>query len=150
MNLGFVVDGLPIGQGRISCYGKGRAVHSNDKQLQPWRKNVRAEALAAAEVEGWEMTELPVVLHARFYFPRPAIHYGSGRNSRTLRPGAPYFFTKTPDLDHLIRAIGDALAGAVINDDKQIVQVRAGKSYAGPDSAMQTPGVVIEVMEAKR
>jgi Holliday junction resolvase RusA-like endonuclease len=46
--------------------------------------------------------------------------------------------TTKPDLDKLVRAIGDGLTGVVILDDKQIVELHARKIYtsgARPPSA---------------
>jgi Holliday junction resolvase RusA-like endonuclease len=36
----------------------------------------------------------------------------------------------SPDLDKLIRAVGDSLTGTVITDDSRIVRISARKLYA--------------------
>lgn len=141
--LAFVAYGTPVGQGRISFMGKGRAVHSNAERLLPWRDTVAAAARTAADLDGWTRTDQPVRLVATFWLDRPKSHYGK----RGLRPSAPEFPAGRPDLDHLVRAVGDALtaSGVAWLDDSQIVKVRAAKGYAGPDAPMQCPGAVIEV-----
>lgn len=141
MTLAFVVYGTPIGQGRISFLGKGRAVHSNAKTLHPWRALV---ASRAAEAQTGMPYTGPVQLRASFYLQRPKHH----SNSRGLRDNAPSHPAKRPDLDHLLRAIGDALTGIAWVDDSQVVKVRASKSWCAPDAALQEPGVVIEVHPA--
>lgn len=145
MNLSFVVDGTPIGQGRISFVGKGRAIHSNHKTLIPWREKIAAEAKAAAARQGWNPLDAPVRLRATFYLDRPK-HHRTARG--LLRSNAPTWPAKRPDLDHLLRALGDALTGIAWYDDSQIVQVRGAKRFCDPAAAMQTPGVVIEVHPA--
>lgn len=136
-----VVYGQPIGQGRISCYGKGRAVHSNHKTLDPWRLLV---ARTAIEHNPPILTDR-VQVNAAFYFARPKSHL---LKSGAVKPDAPTFPSR-PDLDHLQRAIGDALTGVCYLDDAQIVTWRASKDYVGPAEAMQEPGVVIEVMPGR-
>jgi crossover junction endodeoxyribonuclease RusA len=145
MSLSFVVYGQPIGQGRISFVGKGRAIHSNHKQLIPWRETVAKTAAAAAARQDWNPLDAPVRLRATFYLPRPKHHHTT---RGILRAAAPTWPAKRPDLDHLLRAIGDALTGIGWHDDSQIVQVRGAKRFCAPDAAMQEPGVVIEIHPA--
>lgn len=144
MSLSFVAHGSPVGQGRVSFMGKGRAVHSNARTLLPWRKTVADAAREALAGSDWNPLDAPVRLRATFYLARPKFH----SNSKGLRPAAPTHPAKRPDLDHLLRAVGDALTGIAWNDDSQVVAIRASKRYCAPDAAMQTPGVVIEVHPA--
>ncbi|MDQ3107574.1 MAG: RusA family crossover junction endodeoxyribonuclease [Actinomycetota bacterium] len=135
-----VVPGTPQGQGRLTTYGAGRTGHSNAKTLLPWRALVGAYTRRAMHARAyywggtWPLTG-PVELSLRFYMPKP-------RTVRRERPSVP------PDLDHLCRAIGDALtkAGAV-EDDARIVALHAAKFYptAGHRVHMDRPGCVIDL-----
>lgn len=60
----------------------------------------------------------PVSLIVEFYLPRPAAA------KKRLYP------TTRPDLDKLVRAVGDALKGIAYVDDSQIVEKQARKRYA--------------------
>lgn len=71
-----------------------------------------------------------VTLVALFTFPRPASHYGTGRNREQVKPSAPASHTQTPDLDKLLRLVGDALTIAgVLRDDSQIHTIIAKKQW---------------------
>jgi hypothetical protein len=71
-------------------------------------------------------------LRATFVFPRPKSHFGTGRNAGKLKPSAPALVTTRPDLDKLVRAIGDALTGVVFSDDAHLAVVHAEKHYGSP------------------
>jgi Holliday junction resolvase RusA-like endonuclease len=81
-------------------------------------------------------------LQLHFYFPRPASHYR--KDGVHLRGSAPLEMFVRPDLDKLIRAIGDALMDAgVLRDDSQLAGIDAEKEYAEPGTA---PGAQIVVL----
>ncbi len=130
-----VVPGTPQGQGRLTTYGAGRTVHSNAKTLLPWRALVVAYTRRAMNAAGgtWPLTG-PVELSLRFYLPRP----------RTVRRALP---DRKPDVDHLVRAVGDSLSGLAIEDDARIVNLHAYKFYADMDNPfhMDRPGCVIDL-----
>jgi hypothetical protein len=55
-------------------------------------------------------------------------------------------YDKKPDLDKLIRGVGDSLKSAgVYVDDSQVVRWIAAKEYASPDIDSPKPGAVIHV-----
>jgi Holliday junction resolvase RusA-like endonuclease len=118
----FVVDGIPAPKGSKNPFG-GEA----NPRTKPWQAAVTAEAARA--MNGRELLSGPLRLRVTFWFPRPQGHYGTGKNAGTLRPSAMHFHASKPDLDKLLRAIGDALSGTVFRDDAQIVIVRAKKVY---------------------
>jgi Holliday junction resolvase RusA-like endonuclease len=90
----------------------------------------------------WERFDGPVLVRLAFYLDRPKSHFGA----KGLRPTAPDFPHKRPDLDHLQRAIFDALTQAgVWMDDSQVVTAHAAKRYCSPTSALSSPGVIVEV-----
>lgn len=93
-----------------------RVVDANPKSRE-WKSLVAQEAgkVATGLLEG------PLLLEATFYRPRPASHFGSGRNSGIVKPSAPAFPDTRPDTTKLLRAIEDALQGVWYRDDAQIV-----------------------------
>lgn len=104
--------------GWLERNGKPVLVARDDNQRSTdWMQFVRHTALA--QYRGPILTG-PVELSARFYFARPASHYGTGRNKDQLRPSAPEIHAQTPDLAKLVRAVEDALSGVVWRDDRQI------------------------------
>lgn len=128
------VPGIGIPQGSMRSFGKGRIVHSNP-QVRAWRATVAAHAIAEiirTERRGeaaWP-TPGPCTLTAVFHFPRPKSHYRTGKFAHLLRTVAPRDMSVGPDLDKLVRAIGDALTDAcVIVDDKQIHRIHAAKKW---------------------
>lgn len=133
-NFTFRVQGIPVPQGSLKAY-KTHLTHSNRDILYSWRADV-ALAAKRALPEGWDKS-VPVSLRCEFVFPRPKYHYGTGGNANKLKDSAPEHHVKTPDLDKLLRSVGDSLADAcgcvVLNNDNQIVSVHASKRYATDD-----------------
>jgi Holliday junction resolvase RusA-like endonuclease len=131
----FEVFGRPIPQGSKTVVRTKRGATMRDDNaatLKPWRAAVAEAATRAMTVgvgDGLPMLHGPVRLRAEFRFERPRSHYGTGSNYRRLRPVAPRYVTGRPDLDKLLRAIGDGITGIVVADDAQIVALTAIKSY---------------------
>lgn len=75
------------------------------------------------------LIEDPIILYVDFYFPRPKSHYGTGKNSKILKPSAPKYHTNKPDIDNLIKFIQDAGNRFFWKDDSQIYLLIAGKYY---------------------
>ena len=88
----------------------------------------------------------PLVVEMMFYLSRPKSHYGTGRNHRKVKPSAPRYHTKKPDLTKIIRSTEDALTGIVWRDDSQIVARDSGKLYADH----QPPGVRIVIRSVEQ
>lgn len=150
-----VAYGNPVAQGskRIVTgrggVGRPHMIDNNDRKLRPWRDNLRAAATDAIGGRARPLYErgVAVELGATFTFPRPASHFGTGRNAGVLKPNAPDFLTTIPDVDKLLRAL-DALTDAgVWDDDRQVCFVTAVKVYVGGPSpdALDVPGAVIRV-----
>jgi crossover junction endodeoxyribonuclease RusA len=115
-----------------------RAKESNEKALKPWRNDIRVAAFDA--MSGYPPWTGPVGLRAVFVFPRPKTHYRTGRNAGLVKATAPGWKTSAPDLDKLMRALGDAMSGIVYRDDAQIVDVALSKIFG------QTPGVMVKLL----
>lgn len=126
----FTVLGVAQPQGSAKAYvmGRGRNAHAivthDNPNVRGWRQVVAEQAQT---VIGDELFLEAVVLTVTFRLPRPE-----------SLPKKTRHHTKLPDLDKLVRAIGDGLTGVVFLDDKQIVDLHARKIYtsgARPPSA---------------
>jgi Holliday junction resolvase RusA-like endonuclease len=137
------VRGLPAPQGSKRHVGGGRMIEMS-KAVGPWREAVRAETQrVVTETPIGQPLHPPVALEVTFRLPRPASHYGTGRNAGRLKPSAPDFPAGRPDLDKLLRAVLDGLtAGGAWADDAQVVNLAAWKVY-GP------PGVLIQIEQVE-
>jgi Holliday junction resolvase RusA-like endonuclease len=130
----FRVLGTPVPQGSVKAYGS-RVVANNEHALGSWRSDV-ASAAQRAKPADWDINAA-VSLRCEFVFPRPLSHYGTGKNATKLKPSAPRYHVKTPDVDKLVRgvadSIGDAVARVLLNNDSQIVTLYAAKRYSTDD-----------------
>lgn len=132
MSVGFFVAGIPIPQGSkkgFSPRGSTRVtlVDSNKEKLKPWRSEItriaRASGLDRPQMLG------PVRLDVVFVFERPV-------SVKRRLPAV------APDLDKLIRAIGDGITDAgVWKDDGQVIRIVAEKVYG------DAPGAHVSVSE---
>lgn len=125
-----VVPGEPVAQGSKRPVGRGVGIESNRERLLPWRQAIANQASEA--MAGREPFAGPVAVEASFHFRRPLAHFGTGRNADALKPSAPIVRASKPDLDKLLRAIFDGMAGIVYRDDGQVVDVYACKHYGAP------------------
>jgi Holliday junction resolvase RusA-like endonuclease len=130
MSVTFFVAGIPIPQGSKAARVQGkRAVLYDDNAavLKPWR----AAVTRLAEASWLDRPQLTgaVLVEAVFVFARP----------KTVTRRFPIV---KPDLDKLLRAIGDGITDAgVWKDDSQIVRVVTEKVYGA------APGVHVTVTE---
>jgi Holliday junction resolvase RusA-like endonuclease len=119
------VLGIPVPQGSTRAFvpkGWKRAIITGDNpKTKTWRQAIVEAAIP--ELAGRAPLEGPVELRVRFYMPRPK-----------SAPRRVIHATKIPDLDKLVRAIGDALTTCgAWRDDAQVVELRAWKGFAsGP------------------
>jgi crossover junction endodeoxyribonuclease RusA len=109
-----------------------------NKKLKPWRALALVAAVDAkvAREEAGDRGLLPaaVFVRARFYYSRPASHYGTGRNAGVLKPNAPVYKESKPDTDNLQKAVGDVLTQAgIIRDDVKVVHWDAAKMWSDHD-----------------
>jgi crossover junction endodeoxyribonuclease RusA len=120
------VSGEPASQGSHSVI-HGRIVQVNSAKHKRWRNAV---SFAALDLVGsdFELIEDPVELSVIFYLPRP-------------KTATREFPAVMPDLDKLIRSVGDSLTGTVIRDDSRIITIGAKKLYADD----RGPGAIIRV-----
>lgn len=132
------VLGEPVAQGSTRAFvagGRPVVTHTGGDRLRAWRQDVTDALVAKAEKEGWGLDyDGPVTVTVTFYLPCPAT---------TRFKEAPW---GRPDLDKLIRAVGDALSprggGGVIKDDSRIIRWEATKVYDHEGA----PGATITVL----
>lgn len=131
MNIKFTVVGQPIPQGSINVFG-GRAVPVNHKKLRAWRKEIVDAALPHIP-DGWD-NQRAVMVTVVFHFQRPPSHLTAAGG---LTKRAPRSMINRPDLDKLVRAVGDGLTDAgIVHDDSRITEWHATKTYTTSDSRM--------------
>jgi Holliday junction resolvase RusA-like endonuclease len=110
------VTGDPASQGSHAIM-QGRIVQVNSKKHKAWRNAITQTALATLPAD-WQPIDEPCELIVNFYMPKPA----------SVKRSLP---TVSPDLDKLIRAVGDSLTDSgVVVDDSRIVRISARKLYA--------------------
>jgi Holliday junction resolvase RusA-like endonuclease len=135
-DLAFRVYGTPAPQGSKRAFVRGNRaiiVEQQHERVASWRDDVKGAALAAIDNCGQRWTPMPGPIHIQvtFWLKRPAGHYGTGRNAQTLKPSAPAWPARMPDLDKLQRSTFDALTQCgVWGDDGQIVFADISKQYA--------------------
>lgn len=111
------VLGDPAPQGSKKVV-RGRLIEAS-KKLKPWRAAIEQACQPYAN----ENIHLgPIRLEVDFFLPRPATI------KMTKRP----YPIVPPDLDKLVRAVGDGIgqSGWIWGDDSQVVEVMARKFYA--------------------
>lgn len=115
MKGGFVIGTHPKTGNR--CGWRARLTWKNKKQLMAWRGKI---AHAARLHWQGDMLDGPVWLGCVFTFPRLKGHYNS---KGQLSANAPTDKDTLPDLDKLMRAVGDALEidAKIIQNDARIV-----------------------------
>jgi Holliday junction resolvase RusA-like endonuclease len=112
----FSITGDPASQGSHAIM-QGRIVQVNSKKHKAWRTAIVNEVIATLPAD-WEPIDGPCELIVMFLMPKPA----------SVKRSSP---SVAPDLDKLIRAVGDALAIAgVYTDDSRITRISARKLYA--------------------
>lgn len=117
MQIRLDVLGDPAPQGSKKVI-RGRLIEAS-KKLKPWR---RAIEIACAPYAEENIYLGPVRLEVDFFLPRPP----SIKIARRAFPIVP------PDLDKLVRAVGDGVgqSGFIWGDDSQVVEILARKFYA--------------------
>jgi crossover junction endodeoxyribonuclease RusA len=141
------VYGVPAPGGSKRGFIRGGHVVITDacKRNKPWRETVLWSARKAMEEQGWvKPVERSISVTVCFYMPRPAGHFGSGKNAGVLKPSAPESPFRKPDLTKLWRSTEDALTDAGCwGDDAMIVTQTVSKAYVWAERP--EPGATIRV-----
>ena len=132
MSTGFVIEvlGTPAAKGSPHArVQNGHVVMHEGTKTKGWERAVREAAIAAIGTPGVPpFVDVALRVAVTFRLVRPGGHWGK----KGLKPSAPAYPHKKPDVDKLLRATLDPLIGAVMDDDSRIVYVTANKVYADP------------------
>ena len=149
LRLTFEVAGTPIPQGSKRAWLNSQTkqvmmTEDGGRKHSTWRNEVTGQARQAMSDLGrfGEPFREPISCSLTFQFHRPLIHYGTGKNAEKMKPSAPPFPVKPPDLDKLTRAIWDSLTSVVWVDDAQVVAATIRKQWV---ERWQSEGVLIHV-----
>lgn len=130
------VYGKPAPQGSKNAFviGKRAVMVEASKHLPAWRNDIvlAVKQMFYATEDVAKFVD-PVRLKVTLYIERPK------QPKHKAWPGG------KPDLDHYIRAVGDALTiGGLLADDALIVQIEAEKVWCGAETRAE-PGATIEI-----
>jgi Holliday junction resolvase RusA-like endonuclease len=152
LRLSFEVKGTPIPQGSKRAWlnsKTNRVMMTEDAGARhsTWRNEVTGQARQAMSNVGrfGEPYREPISCVLTFQFHRPQYHYlpiNSVRTQEEVKPDAPAYPIKPPDLDKLTRAIWDSLTSVVWVDDAQVVACTIRKQWV---ERWQEEGVLIHV-----
>lgn len=128
----FIVPGVPIPAARPRTDFERKQVYA-PKQNVAYSAVVQ-HAFLEQKPEGFEPWPKgrPLWLDSQFFFPRPASHYGTGKNAGKLKANAPRFHTagnNRGDFDNLAKLLADALKGFAWHDDGQVAMANQAKLY---------------------
>ncbi len=135
--------------GEVSAQGsktltRWGSMREASKKLMPWRYSI--QYATEQQYKGPLLTG-PVEIEVTFLFARPKNHWSQSlAKIDQLKPSAPRYHSKTPDVDKCCRALLDGLSakcgGNVLKDDSQVVRLRAEKRYA---SACEPTGALVSM-----
>ena len=130
MTLTCTIPGRPEQQGSKRNLGR-HSIEANPN-LAPWRADAIWRLQKAMQEQMVVQFTGPVEVVATFVYARPRSHYGTGKNAGKVKTGAPMWKASAADLDHLQRALGDALTqSGALRDDALIASWVAVKRW-GP------------------
>lgn len=139
-----VVQGVARPQGsKTTVVKNGRSIVLDGKgpgraRFHAWRKAVREVATDELDPDRFPIARpTPVAVRVLFECPRPGYHYRTGAHAGELKPHAPYWNpTQNPgDVDKLLRAILDGLAGVAFQNDGQVADAHASTFYGDRPAA---------------
>jgi Holliday junction resolvase RusA-like endonuclease len=121
----FKVPGTPKGKGRPKFAKRGNKVITRTPDDTVVYENL-VKIKAEEAMQGRELFSGRVSLEARMGF---AIPESWSKKKKAQALAGEISPTGKPDIDNVIKALGDAMNGVVFKDDSQICAVRASKYY---------------------
>jgi Holliday junction resolvase RusA-like endonuclease len=143
------IMGQPIAKNRPRFARKGKYVKVySDQETEEGLWILSARHQIATKYGQDVFFDGPVEITTTFWVQRPKSHYGTGKNSNTLKPSAPKVPISKPDCDNYLKFSLDCLNHCgVWEDDAFITDIRACKRYA---DAMQGPRTEIVIISHDR
>ena len=143
IELRFYGDPAPQGSKSLTRYGGMREV---SKKVQPWRASV--QYATDQQYKGPVLTG-PVSIEIEFILHRAKSHWSRAiGKEHELLPSAPTHCTVGGDVDKLCRGLLDPLStrcgGNILEDDRQVVELKARKRYA---DRREAAGAVVVIQE---
>lgn len=129
----FFVKGIPQTKGSARAFlpkkgGRYPVVTNDNPKNKKWARSVKIAAQNAMKRDESGLLVGPIKLYCTFFTPQPK-RVKSGLELSTTRP----------DLDKMVRSVGDALEGVCYKQDAQIAGIVATKFYS------LKPGVQVTV-----
>lgn len=112
-------------------------VRDSNKNAKTWRRSVEIMAKKSSPDQPWSE---PVVVTVEFRYARPKYHF---RSNGELKPNAPVYVNRKPDIDKIVRNTLDGLTGYIFDDDKQVIGIKSAKVYS------EKPGATITIKQVK-
>lgn len=129
----FFVQGIPQTKGSARAFlpkkgGRFPVVTNDNPKNKKWARSVNVAAQNAMKRQEVEMLGGAIKLYCVFYVPQP----------KRIKLGLELSTTR-PDLDKMVRSVGDALEGTCYKSDAQVAGLVATKFYS------LKPGVQVTV-----
>ena len=126
------IKGKPIPQARPRFKRSGKTYNPQSEQAKDFATKVLAQ-YKDDPIDG------PIWLRVMFFMLRPKNHYKSRiPGADRIRPGAPLWHAKKPDISNLVKFVEDSLNGVLWEDDSQIIHIEASKSFANAPEDVRT------------
>ena len=123
MTIQFTIPGQPV-QWKAPAFSK-RGTYSTQGI-----EKANYEAYIDLQMQG-NPIKGPLEVIYRYFLRRPIGHYGSGKNSCTMRQSAPiYPIVKKLDIDNLDKWVSDRMNKIVYLDDSQIIRKFSERLYS--------------------
>ena len=133
------IPGKPFGKQSVAFSG-----HAYTKRKT--RQSMKKAAIFFLKSQH-EITSGAVEMTVTAYFPRPNLHYGTGKYSGIIKERFKKLFcTVKPDLSNICKGIEDGLNKLAYKDDAYIVDLHYHKRYA---NAGEMVGVFVTIEEAE-
>lgn len=123
----FTIQGKPIAKKRPRFARRGKFVKTYNCQETEEGRFLFDLQQQAGHLQ--KLIEGPIELFLLFTFDRPKAHFTS---KGALKPSAPKWHIKKPDIDNCEKFVCDCLNGSVWKDDSQVVRIVSEKRYGGP------------------